>query len=128
MANVSAEFTENGAVGPSRKRNSGRKKIEIDSFTEGVIRRGVLSFYAAKEFPSTKKLHAKLMDDLNFPRMSKSKLYKVMKKQLKFKFVKFHGKPVPLEREDIAAQRWKYLRTVRRLRREGYNVKFNNDN
>lgn len=82
VANVSAEFSENGAVWPSRKRNSEKKRTHVDSFTEGVIRRCVLSFYITKEFPTVKKIHSRLMEDENFPRICKSTLHNIMNRQL----------------------------------------------
>lgn len=100
----------------------GRQKLELDSFSEGVVRRQVMEIYAAKQFPTLKQIHQNLQNDENFPKMSKHTLWRRMKKQLKFKFGRFQGKPVPMERDDIAAQRHHYLRSIKKYRREGYNI------
>lgn len=64
------------------------------------------------------------MDDPNFPKMSRSTCYAVMRKQLKFKYKKFNGKPVPFERQDIASARHEYIRKVRYYRKLGYTVRY----
>ena len=74
------------------KRKRGRKEIVVDCFTEGVIRRGILEAYKKNEVITTKVLHTRLQTDENFPRMSCCTLRKIMKKQLKFKFLKFQSK------------------------------------
>jgi len=94
----------------------------MDSFGEGVIRRTILQGYQDKEYFTIDKLHKKLQDDKNFPKLSKTTLYRIMKRQLKFKFLKFHDKPIPFERNDISAARHKYLRAVRKYRHEDYKV------
>jgi hypothetical protein len=102
-----------------------RPKIVVDSFTEGVIRRNILQAYSNKEYLTTKKLHYRLLEDPNFPKMSVSTLWKVMRMQLGFKFLKFHNKPVPFERDDISAARHNYLRSIRNYRTQGYQVNYN---
>jgi len=101
---------------------SGRKKVEVDSFTEGVIRRAVLQFYSQKKYPNVIDLHRYFKEDDNFPSMSRSTLYRIMRRQLKFKFGKFEGKPIPMDRPDIAAHRAKYLRQIKKYRKEGRQV------
>jgi len=119
---IKAEHSNTGFVTRSRKLLSGRTNIVADSFTEGVIRRNILQYYADKEYPTLAKLHTKLQSDNNFPRMGKQTLRKIMKKQLKMKFIKYNKKPIPFDREDIAAHRCKYLRQIRKFRQEGYTV------
>lgn len=89
---------------------------------EGVIRRTLLQAYSNKEFLSRKALHARLMEDPGFPRMCDRTLLNIMRKQLKFRYRKFHTKPVPFEREDITIARHKYLKAVRHYRVQGYKV------
>lgn len=96
----------------------------VDSFTEGVIRRKLLEGYANKVYYTVQRLHQKLSEDANFPTMSCRTLQRVMKRQLKFNFVKFHSKPIPFERHYVQVARHKFLRTIRRLRREGYEVMY----
>src|SRR5689334_20803806 len=102
-----------------------RKKIVVDSFTEGVIRRKILEHYAKKEFLTMRKLHSILTEDTGFPKMSYVTLWRICKQQLKFKHLKFQSKPIPFEREDITIARHSYLRKVRYFRRLGYKVKTN---
>jgi len=71
---------------------------------------------------TVKKIHGQLIQDPNFPPMSYVTLWKIMKKQLKFKIRKFHNKPVPFERDDISAARHKYLRLIKQYRNSGYEV------
>lgn len=100
-----------------------RKEILVDSFTEGVIRRKILEGYSQKKFYTVRRLHQLLQEDPNFPRIKNcSTLQKIMKKQLKFKFVKFHSKPIPFERHDVQVARHSFLRNIRNLRRQNYNV------
>jgi hypothetical protein len=95
----------------------------VDSFTEGVIRRTILSGYRDKKFYTVQRLHELLQQDPNFPQFKSYKtLHKIMKKQLKFKFMKFHGKPIPFERFDVQVARHKFLRDIRKFRRMGYEV------
>ena len=116
------DVRETGAVQPSKKSKTGRRSIVLDSFDEGVIRRAVLTMYSNKTFPTLDSLHATLKEDERFPRMSKQSLWRCCKKQLKFKFGKFQDKPVVMEREDITAHRQRYLLTIKKYRRENYNV------
>ena len=107
----------------SHRHNCGQKRLFVDCFAEGVIRRVVLNFYARKIVPSLEKIHHELMADNDFPRLSKTSLWRIMKKQLKFKFVNFNGKPIPLERSDIAAARAHYLKQISYYRRKNYEVR-----
>lgn len=101
-----------------------RKGIIVDSFTEGVIRRKILEGYTQKKFYTVKRLYEVLQEDPNFPKFKSYRtLHKIMRKQLKFKFVKFHSKPIPFERHDVQVARHSFLRSIRKLRRENYNVR-----
>jgi hypothetical protein len=86
---VSKEFQSTGEVSKPKKFKAGRRKIVVDSFTEGVIRRAVLQFYADKTYPNLSLLHSRLSEDPHFPRMREMTLFNIMKKQLKFKFCRF---------------------------------------
>lgn len=111
--NVANEERTGQLLNPSENRKRcGRKAVVIDSFTEGVIRRAVLQSYAEKKFPTLTALHATLSSDPNFPEMKRTTLRNIMKNTLKFKYVKTQGKPVPMERVDIAASRADYLTAV----------------
>ncbi|OXA61769.1 Ribosomal RNA small subunit methyltransferase G [Folsomia candida] len=127
--NVANEERTGQLLNPSENRKRcGRKAVVIDSFTEGVIRRAVLQSYAEKKFPTLTALHATLSSDPNFPEMKRTTLRNIMKNTLKFKYVKTQGKPVPMERVDIAASRADYLtanttvRKVKYYRRNGYSI------
>jgi hypothetical protein len=122
LKRVLAEEKETGSPQPPKMANCGRKKFKIDCFGEGVIRRAVMEMYARREFPTLDKIHAQLQDDENFPKLSKSTLWSCMKKQLKFKFGRFENKPVIFERDDVTAQRQKYLLFIKKYRRQGYQV------
>jgi len=50
-----------------------------------------------------------------------------VKKKLNFNFVKFHGKPVPLERTAIAAQRFEYLIKILQIQDQGYTVYYQDE-
>ncbi|OXA41220.1 hypothetical protein Fcan01_24073 [Folsomia candida] len=45
-----------------------------------------------------------------------------MKIQLKFKFVKFHSKPIPFERHDVQIARHSFLMDIKHLRNQNYNI------
>ncbi|OXA41138.1 hypothetical protein Fcan01_24091 [Folsomia candida] len=119
-----AENRETGkSISPRKQGNSGRKGIIVDSFTEGVIRRKILEGYTQKKFYTVKRLYEVLQEDPNFPKFKSYRtLHKIMRKQLKFKFVKFHSKPIPFERHDVQVARHSFLRSIRKLRRENYNI------
>ena len=119
---ICKEANVDGILSEPNMANVGRRTVEVDSFTEGVIRRSVLEAYSQKVFPTLDYMHKSRQEDPNFPRMSRTTLHKVMRKQLKFKFGKFNGKPIPMDRPDIAADRASYLRHARRYRQEGYHV------
>ncbi|XP_035715976.1 uncharacterized protein LOC118439060 [Folsomia candida] len=120
-----AENRETGkSISPRKQGNSGRKGIIVDSFTEGVIRRKILEGYTQKKFYTVKRLYEVLQEDPNFPKFKSYRtLHKIMRKQLKFKFVKFHSKPIPFERHDVQVARHSFLRSIRKLRRENYNTR-----
>ena len=120
---VTSEYRRNGSLSKHQRHMSGRKKIEVDSFTEGVIRRAVMFSYANIIVPTLNMLHVELLSDAQFPGVSRSTLHRIMKNQLKFKFLKFHEKPVPMERFDVAAHRASYLRNIAKYRRQGYQVR-----
>ena len=85
-----------------------------------------MEFYSKKTFPTLSKIHNQLQDDPNFPRLSITTLWRVMKEQLKFKFVKFEG-IWPLERPDIVKHRSDYLLKIKELRAKGYKIYYQDE-
>lgn len=102
--------------------STGRPKIDIDQFTIGVIRRTIYNFFIEKTFPTIEKLKSKLEDIIpDLPSMSQTKLRQIVN-SIGFRFKKLNRKPVLMESVRIAASRHAYLRRIRRLRENGYEI------
>lgn len=107
-----------------RKNRFPKKRIEIDNFTEGVIRRKITQWYTVKKsIPSLKKLNAELKQD-NILNCSREYLRQTIRK-LGFKYLTCQSKrKVLIERHDIMRLRWHYIRDIKKYRREGKSIIF----
>lgn len=96
--------------------------MEIDPFTLGVIRRYMYDFFLAKVYPSIEKLKEKLDQFMpDFPQMSKTSLRKIVH-SIGFRFKKLNKKPILMESVTIAATRHAYLKKIKTLRDQGYEI------
>lgn len=79
------EYKAKGFISPPLKR-SGRKSVlsTFDDTVKCMIRRNVHVFFYNGELPTLNKILKKIKEDENIPSMSRSTLYKLMKK-LNFK-------------------------------------------
>lgn len=101
---------------PGKLRSRASTKTDIDSFQEDAIRRHVYEYYRRKEFPTRKKLLVSLRESELFYG-GKTSLATVLKK-IGFKWKKFSGRKVLLERADIVAWRCRFLREVLKAKPE----------
>ena len=116
--NVISRVIANGNQYKKPKRQ-GKLKLELDEFDKSIIRRIVHGFFRRKEPPTVEKILAATKEELKerFP-YGKSKL-KDLLRELNFKYGPKQGKSVQLmERTDISAWRTRYLRDIRKYRRE----------
>ena len=96
--------------------------VNLDDFDLALIRRTVSEFYESHEYPTLDKILTKLKSDGNFP-YGRSTLHKVLRK-LKFRYAKRDDKVFFYERRDIIESRHKYLREIRKYRKEGRPIVF----
>ncbi|XP_060870314.1 uncharacterized protein LOC132944816 [Metopolophium dirhodum] len=75
------------------------------------------------EIPTLKKLMQALIDDTDFPTISRTSLQLVLK-ELGFEHTKLNHKSALTERADIVVQRQKYITAIRRYRSEGRTIYF----
>uniref|UniRef100_A0A8D8S8S2 Uncharacterized protein n=2 Tax=Cacopsylla melanoneura TaxID=428564 RepID=A0A8D8S8S2_9HEMI len=95
-----------------KKKGHERKPITgIDSFSEAAIRNHVYSYYSRKEYPTVDKLQISLTESTLWNGGITS-LRTVLRTNLGFKFKKINGRKVLLERPDIVAWRWRFLREI----------------
>lgn len=123
---VVAEKRNTGTVNSSKPR-SGRRKIEMDEFLQGVIRRNILNFYLEKRFPTITELHHKLEDEAgDIPEFSNSTLLRWVKK-LQFSYKKLNNKPILMEQDSIAAKRADFLYAIKRYRDSGWTIYYTDE-
>lgn len=123
LTRIKAEARLNDGVfrtpGKGKGSKSGRPlKVNLDDFDKCAIRNKIHSFYAVrKQMPTLRKLTAELKVDINF-QGNYVTLGKVIN-NLGFKYKKLRSKRTLLiERTDIAAWRFRYLRVMQQLREE----------
>lgn len=95
-----------------------KKRMEVDSFTLGVIRRKVSQFYTVKKIiPSLRKLRNELKAE-DVIDCSHEYLRKIIR-EMGFRFVSCQSKrKLIIERHDIMALRWRYIRDISKYRAE----------
>lgn len=112
---------KSGLVNAPRK-STGRKKIVIEDDEETAIRRLTHSFYFEKQIPTLDKIMAEMQKDENIPSLSKTTLWRVLRK-MNFGYEKLQNrKSLLVEKDEIICWRRRYLRAVRKYRRDNVNI------
>lgn len=107
----------------TQKNRARKKKIVIDNFDVGVIRRKITEFYTVrKQLPTVNKLNNLLKED-NIVDCSREYLRKFLHK-MGYKFLKRQSKRFLIERPEISALRWHYLKKMKQYRNEGRSIIF----
>jgi transposase len=111
---------ECGSPCASKSRKEGRKKI-VDSFDTDVIRREICKMFDEKETVTLRKLKIWLKTN-NGIDVSKSTLWRTVR-SCGFTFRKYSGgRNIICEKPHLVAMRSKYLREVREIREECYDI------
>ena len=98
------------------------RALKYDDFDIGVIRRKVLSFFAKGEIATLSKLHSELLEDDPAYHLSRSTVYKIMKKD-GFSYKKTTDNRKSLyDMPAIRASRVKFLREIKNYRDGGLDV------
>ncbi|XP_028173855.1 uncharacterized protein LOC114362596 [Ostrinia furnacalis] len=107
---------------PKKLKQSRRKRVEVDDFKKGVVRRKVTQYYTIfKKIPTLKSLNATLRED-NVLYCGREYL-RLLLHDLGFKFKKCGSKrKLLIEQPNITSWRWKYLNTIKKYRREGRHI------
>ena len=98
-----------------------KSKTTISDTEESVkcaIRRKVDTFFFNNEIPTVKKIMACVNEDPDLPNYKKSTFYELMK-HIGFKYDKRQRNSRLLDRKDIVLWRRKYLREIKKYRKEG---------
>lgn len=102
-----------------------RPGLLFDEMSLGIIRHTVLNFYGTGNYPTLNKIYEKVVarthDDENFPKCGREVLRKVMLR-MNFAYMKKDAFKLYYEQPRIIAQRHGYLRKIRKFRRDGYNI------
>lgn len=97
-------------VTPGKSRKRLCRVTETDNFDENAIRRHIYAYYSRKEYPTLKKLTASLSESGLFK--GKSTSLSIVLKKIGFRWKKFSGRKVLMERGDIVAWRCRFLREL----------------
>lgn len=110
----------NGAVSTVNTLTQGRKKV-VDNFDRDVIRREICRMFDSKETVTLRKLKIRLRIH-NAIDVSKSTLWRTVR-SIGFTFRKYaNGRNVICEKPHLVRLRSKYLREVREMRNQGYDI------
>lgn len=113
---VKKEFKEGWIESPPAKTRWAPILGSLDDFTEGCIRREILSFYERGEIPTLSTLLELVKEPPTNFQGSRSSLNKLIKK-IGFQYNKMEGgRRVLMERDDIVAARCKFLRILNKNR------------
>jgi transposase len=99
----------------------GRPSVEIEDDLKQGLRRKVHSFFFKKEFPTLDKILVAVQEDSDYPRLSRSTLWKILK-SLGFQWKKHNRKSILIDRPDIVAWRRDFLRKIRQCRNENKQI------
>lgn len=112
----------NGVSSSIKTRSLGRKKV-IDSFDKDVIRRTICTMFDSNETVTLRKLKIRLRAENDID-VSKSTLWRTIR-SIGFTFRKYDsGRNVICEKPHLVSMRSKYLREVREMRNQGYDIVF----
>jgi hypothetical protein len=111
---------------PEHRDNAGRR-IVVDEFFQGVIRRTVHSFYERKEYPTVDMIFSKVKGDCSdFPLMGKTTFRKILS-ELGFQYRTFKSKPILMESPEVVSDRCRFIREIRYYRRLGWKVYYTDE-
>lgn len=114
-------------VPPSPKKSTGRKRVILDEFFQGVVRRKVHSFYIKKIYPTVEQILCDIKNDFpDFQDISESTMLRILN-SMGFSFKKLNSKPVCFESTRIIEQRQRFLRTTKRLRDRGCRIYYTDE-
>lgn len=104
---------------PRKVANRPKPKTGLDQLTKSIVRKIVHGIYVnEKTVPTIKKIHQKLVQEIDFKGSSRS-AHKIVK-ELGFLWKKAKSKKfVLVEKHDIRLRRIQYLRNIMQYRREG---------
>ena len=124
-------FMQDGPCNHDHTYSFGRKKRNVnrkfDEFTHCAIRQKVhRDFFALNKPPTLRKLHSAIKEDNTIPNMSLSTLHRVMKR-IGMAYNTRKRNSILLERPDITEWRHRYLRAIRKHRREGRNIVYSDE-
>ena len=102
-------------------------KVTLDDFDQGVARRTIAGMYAQKKMlPTLENIHAELKQSIGYTG-SKETLRKELKK-IKFSYSRCEvNRKVLMERQDVVLSRIRYLRRIKELREQGYNIVYTDE-
>lgn len=104
---------------PGKKRPNSSKKFDLDDFDKSVVRRTIHNFHKTNnENPTIKKIHAKLVEDIDF-KGSLTTLRRIVKR-LGFRWKKTEdNRQLLIEKHEIRLLRLKFISQIKEYRREG---------
>lgn len=103
-------------VTPGKSRKRLCRVTETDNFDENAIRQHVYAYYRRKEYPTLKKLMASLSESGLFS--GKTTSLSIVLKKIGFRWKRFSGRKVLMERGDVVAWRCRFLRELVRVNPE----------
>ena len=101
----------------------GRPPIQFDEFDVNCLSRLIMGYYKRKpaEIPTLDKIYEDALQLPEFPAVSRSTVYKLIKKQ-GFAFKKRNVKMQVYQRLDVVASRHRVLRLLQEYRQLGYEI------
>ena len=116
------EQRETGEVttpGKSRPKAKGKRSAaKYDDFTLSAVRRKVHAFFEQNEPPTLDKLKREIDLDESLPDIPRSSLFRILK-DLGFRYKKRGRNAMLIEKDDIISWRHRYLRNIRKFRKDG---------
>lgn len=98
-----------------------RRKVCVDDFDKGVIRREILKMFQYNELVTLRKLKSRLLSHCDIE-ISKTNLWKIVR-GAGFTFRKTTGgRNLVCEKPNLVTSRSIYLRKIRQLREDGYDI------
>ena len=110
------------------KRKRGRKPVVLDNFQERSLVRIVLGFYSRNPpvLPTTEMVRQEAISMVGFPQMSVNTLRKLLK-TLGFAYTNRDKKMHVYQRQDVIAQRHKYLHDIALYRLLGFPIYYQDE-
>lgn len=111
---------KNGPKTPRKKGNKRSRFAKVDNFLCDLIRRVIYGFFRQNKSPTIENIFQKLKNDTEFP-YSPRHLSRLVK-NLGFKFRRLNKRNVIVESPRIIVWRYKFLKTISRMRSEGRKI------